>query len=218
MIKIINRLYLTPEGCSIKQRNKFFPVHIRQGDIDGACSVYALMMNLLILNTIKRTQLEDLYDKIKKSPEVENLFKEFFGKHGLIRNGFYFHDVCKLVNKTFGKVIEAKVYENEKENYPFNIIDITKEAINSDYPIMLGIDFKGGGGHAVLAIGYESDDGGLFNIFCLDPGYDYNPTSYWNMVISLDINKGQYPHQCLTENRYNCPYIKLMDALRITKI
>ena len=37
MIKIIDSLYLTEKGCSIKKRN-YHPVHIRQGDIDGACA------------------------------------------------------------------------------------------------------------------------------------------------------------------------------------
>ena len=61
MIKIIDSLYLTEKGCSIKKRN-YHPVHIRQGDIDGACAVYSLMMNLLILKTISRVQIEDVYD------------------------------------------------------------------------------------------------------------------------------------------------------------
>ena len=43
MIKIIDSLYPTEKGCSIKKRN-YHPVHIRQGDIDGACAVYSLMM------------------------------------------------------------------------------------------------------------------------------------------------------------------------------
>ena len=96
MIKIIDSLYLTEKGCSIKKRN-YHPVHIRQGDIDGACAVYSLMMDLLILKTISRVQIEDVYDNIKKSPETEKLFHEFFDKHGMIRGGFYFDRLTKLV-------------------------------------------------------------------------------------------------------------------------
>lgn len=86
MIKLLNSLYLTEKGCCIKNR-QFYPVHLRQGEIDGACSIYTLMMNLLILRCVRRNELEDLYDKIKKSPEVVKLFREFFDKHGLVRNG-----------------------------------------------------------------------------------------------------------------------------------
>lgn len=76
MIKLLNSLYLTEKGCCIKNR-KFYPVHLRQGEIDGACSIYTLMMNLLILRCVRRNELEDLYDKIKKSPEVVKLFMSF---------------------------------------------------------------------------------------------------------------------------------------------
>ena len=34
MIKLLNSLYLTEKGCCIKNR-KFYPVHLRQGEIDG---------------------------------------------------------------------------------------------------------------------------------------------------------------------------------------
>ena len=77
MIKIIEALFLTEKGCCIKNRTDN-PIHIKQGDIDGACSVYSLMMYLMILKVIKRNQLDDLYDTLKKTPEVENLFCNFF--------------------------------------------------------------------------------------------------------------------------------------------
>lgn len=216
MIKVIDCLYLTENGCSVKNRT-FSTVHLRQGDMDGACAVYSLMMYLLILNTIKRNQLDDIYDKIKKSPEVEELFHEFFDKHGLIRGGLYFKDLKRMINRAFGDVVIADAFGVDQEPQD-GFINQIQSVIDTDSPIMLGIDFKGGGGHAVLAIGYEKDEEGLFNIFCLDPGYACNPTAYWNMVIALDVKKGIYKHQCLTENPYNCPAIRISDTLVITKI
>lgn len=216
MIKIIDSLYLTENGCCIKDHG-FHRVHIRQGDIDGACSIYALMMNLLILKTIRRRKLDDLYNRIKTSPEVERLFHEFFDKHGLVREGFYFSELKQMVNRSFGKVVTATHYNSDSEVAKDEYIGQIQQTIDSNQPIILGIDFKGGG-HAVLAVGYESDDEGLFNIFCLDPAYACKPTSYWNMVISLYYkDKGKYRHQCLTENPYHCPLITISDTLLITK-
>ena len=217
MIKIIDSLYLTEVGCCIKSYGKFTKVHIRQGEMDGACAVYALMMNLLILKTIRRNQLEDLFNKMKKSPEVERLFHEFFDKHGLVRDGFHFKDVCGLTNRTFGDKVTAKYDDKDSLRGEKEILDSIKNTLDSNMPIILGIDFKGGGGHAVVAIGYESDDEGLFNIFCMDPGYDIFPTSYWNMVISLDIFNGHFKHQCLTVYPNECSAINISDVLRITK-
>lgn len=67
MIQIINNLYLHGEaGCCVLNR-KYYPVHLRQGDLDGACAVYCVMMYLLILNVVTRRQLEDLYGKVRKN-------------------------------------------------------------------------------------------------------------------------------------------------------
>lgn len=224
MIKIIDSLYLTEKGCCIYNRG-FFPVHIRQGDIDGACSIYALMMNLLILKTIRRRKLDDLYNKIKTSPEIEPLFHEFFEKHGLVRDGFYFADLERLIKKSFGKVVTAKNYDEDSEEAKDGFVGLIQKSIDSNQPIMLAIAFQGGEGHAVLAIGYEFDEEGLFNIFCLDPGYDCKPVSYWNMVISLHQYNGIYKHLCITENSriikdYAKNYhsaIAISDALLITR-
>lgn len=216
MIKIIDSLYLTEDGCSIKNR-RYQPVHIRQGDIDGACAIYALMMNLLILKTIRRSHLDDVFNRIKTSPEIERLFHELFDKHGLVRGGLLFEDLARMTNRTFGTVVTAKFYDEDSEEAEDGFIEQIQQTIDLDRPIILGIDFKGGGGHAVLAIGYERDAEGLFNIFCLDPAYDCKPTSYWNMVISLYQFRSKYKHQCLTENPYNCPAIKISDTLLVTK-
>ena len=180
MIKLINSLYLTEKGCCIKNR-KFYPVHLRQGEIDGACSIYTLMMNLLILRCVRR--------KLKR-----------------------------MINRSFGDTVCAEYYNHDKEEAKDGFKNQIKSVLDKDIPIILGIDFKKGGGHAVLAIGYESDDEGLFHIFCLDPGYNCYPTSYWNMVIALDIYKGKYPHQCLTDNPYNCPAIQITETIVVERL
>ncbi len=215
MIKIIQELFLTEKGCCIKNRTDN-PIHIKQGDIDGACSVYSLMMYLMIMKVIKRNQLNDIYNTIKKSPDVENIFHEFFDKHGLVRDGFYFTQLKKILNRISIDSIVAKSFEEDSDEFKKDgFIKQIKSTLDTDTPIMVGIDYKGGGSHAVLAIGYEADEDGIFNIFCLDPASDCNPTSYWNMVITLNTMQGRYKHQCLTSNPYNCPAIKISETLLI---
>lgn len=217
MIKIIEDLFLTEKGCCIKNRINN-SVHIKQGDLDGACSVYSLMMYFIILKIIRRNQLEDLYNNIKKSPEVECVFHEFFDKHGLVRNGFYFNQLKKMLKRTSLNLLTAESWDENSEEYNNNgFVQQIQTIIDMNRPIMLGINFKGGGAHAVLAIGYEKNTEGVVYIYCLDSGYESNPTSYWNMVISLDSFKGKYKHQCLTSNPYNCPAIYISETLVITK-
>lgn len=45
MIKIIKDLDITASGVSVFNR-KWQPVHLQQGEMDGACAVYSMMMNL----------------------------------------------------------------------------------------------------------------------------------------------------------------------------
>lgn len=53
MIKIIKDLDITASGVSVFNR-KWQPVHLQQGEMDGACAVYSMMMNLLILKVLTR--------------------------------------------------------------------------------------------------------------------------------------------------------------------
>lgn len=203
-------------GCCIKNNRYYYPVHIRQGDLDGACSVYSLMMNLLILKKIKYKELTDVLQHIKVSRDTKQLFDEFFKKHGLIRGGFKFSNLKKLINLSFGEKVTVKSYDEEHQGFE-GLIDIISNALQNNLPIIIGIDYPGGGGHAILAIGYEYDEEGIFNIFCLDPGIDANPSSYWNTVICLDFYKNRhYRDLSLTSNPQYHPNVRLTEVLLVT--
>ena len=215
MIQIINNLFLHGEaGCCVYNR-KYYPVHLRQGDLDGACAVYCVMMYLLILNIVTRRQLEDLYGKIRKKDSIKNLFKALFENKGLVRSGFYYTNLQSLINRHIGDLVKAKADNSEPESQTINRI---KDSIERGEPIMISVQFSGGA-HALLAIGYEADEEGMFNIFCLDPGFDCPPTSYWNAVISLNKGSGnKYPHEWMTYNQEYSKKIYLGETLIIERI
>ena len=91
MIKIIKDLDITASGVSVFNR-KWQPVHLQQGEMDGACAVYSMMMNLLILKVLTRNQVVNLKTTFKGNTAKGRLFKEFFVTEGLCRDGFYFSD------------------------------------------------------------------------------------------------------------------------------
>ena len=80
------------------------------------------------------------------------LFHEFFDKHGLIRNGLYFDKLKKMINRSFGDTVCAEYYNCDKEEAKDGFKNQIKSVLDKDMPIILGIDFKKGGGHAVLAM------------------------------------------------------------------
>lgn len=70
MIKIIKDLDITASGVSVFNR-KWQPVHLQQGEMDGACAVYSMMMNLLILKVLTRNQVVNLKTTFKEIPQRE---------------------------------------------------------------------------------------------------------------------------------------------------
>lgn len=215
MIQIIDNIYFHGEvGCCVYNR-KYYPVHLRQGDLDGACAVYCVMMYLLILNVVTRRQLEDLYGKIRKKDSIKNLFKALFENKGLIRDGFDYSNLQSIINRHIGDYVIAKAQDDEQD---LHTIDRIKECIDNGKPIMISAQFSGGA-HAMLAVGYEFDESGIFNIFCLDPGFDCPPTSYWNAVIALNQGSGKkYPHEWIAYQKDYSKSIYLGDTLIIDKV
>ena len=92
MIKTIKDLDITASGVSVFNR-KWQPIHLQQGEMDGACAVYSMMMNLLILKVLTRNQVVNLKTTFKGNTAKGRLFKEFFVTEGLCRDGFYFSEI-----------------------------------------------------------------------------------------------------------------------------
>ena len=62
-IKVINTIRLSSKGVLTKDANgKYVKLHKRQGDMDGACSVYSLAMALLCLGVVTEDDL-NIYNK-----------------------------------------------------------------------------------------------------------------------------------------------------------
>ncbi len=204
MIKIIDSIDLTSNGACVFNK-KWQLVHLRQGDMDGACAVYSLMMYLISIKVLTYKQVTNLNTSFKGNTSKGRLYKEFFKNEGLCRGGFYFSGdlnkpgIAEKLNHSFSKEVKAipKIYNASKQNQKEATNDI-KASIDENNPIMLGFAIKDGG-HAILAIGYEEKDGQITKIFCLDPGYDLQKSSYWNTVLKVnDYASNKYCHQCIT--------------------
>ena len=82
-------------------------IHLRQGDLDGACTVYSLMMGLIAAKKVKKDALTDLdifdrEDKPDGRTSFARLLKEFFYKKPksedapetiLLRNGYTLEEI-----------------------------------------------------------------------------------------------------------------------------
>ena len=59
-INIVSNLKLHPQKGLVSKdcSGKWVRIHHQQGDLDGACAVYSLMMNLLILGKISQLAIK----------------------------------------------------------------------------------------------------------------------------------------------------------------
>lgn len=221
MIKLVEDLDLVwknnlPQGCSIYNR-AWQKVALKQGDMDGACAVYSLMMYLIFLRVLTYSQVTNLNTKFKGQTSKGRLFKEFFEKEGLCRDGFYFSTIVDKLRHSFSKMVSATSDNyNSSSSDQAKAVETIKEAIDAGVPIMIAEVFKGGGAHAILVIGYEVRNDKVSKLFCLDPGYQIADYSYWNTVIRLNDAVGKiYPHMSISDKQMTQIYID--ETLRITK-
>ena len=222
MIRILKDIDITEVGASVFNR-KWQQIHLKQGDMDGACAVYSLMMYLILIKVLNRNEVTNLNTSFKGNTAKGRLFKEFFENEGLCRDGFYFSDPNKKepnltakLNHSFAKVVKAKpdLFDSGKAEQE-QAVDGIKSAIDNNIPIMIAIVRKDGA-HAILAIGYEETEETVTKLFCLDPGYEMVQSSYWNTVIRInDFPTKKYSHQCITPDDIAEIYID--ETLIITK-
>lgn len=221
MIRLIDNIDLVwknnqPLGCCIHNRT-WQKIALQQGDMDGACAVYSLMMYLIAIKVLTYAQVKNLNTKFNGQTSKGRLFKEFFEKGGLCRNGFYFSTIVEKLKHSFSKEVSAVSSNYNSTDFDQSkAVQQIKEAIDDNCPIMIAEVFKGGGAHAILAVGYEFCNDELTKIFCLDPGYPIADYSYWNTVIRINDAKGKvYSHTSISDKQMNDIYID--ETLRIRK-
>ena len=162
MIKIIDTLELTPDGVRLGGTSK---VHLRQGELDGACAVYSLMMYLIILRIFTYKQVKE-GNNIKRSTSKGRIIRNFLERQdGLIRKGYDFADDIKEGLQFAAKsIVNCNYIASRQET-----IETLKRCIDDNKPLMIGVDYNKVDGHALLAIGYETRNDKIKKIFCLDP-------------------------------------------------
>lgn len=217
-IKIIDILQLDTEGVKSRMKNgKPQTVHLRQGDLDGACAVYSTMMVLIMIGAVKHKDIM-LSGRVHNGREsIGRLKKEMFETSGLHRDGNYFYDdnydgIKDMLQRSFSKVVTSKYIKH----VGIDMSEVIREQIESNQPLMIQTAFKGGA-HAIVAVGIEYDADGIpSKILCLDPGHESPKYTYWNSVVDLKPQKGKYNCRYIT-NTGNTELVQLQDVLIISK-
>lgn len=212
-IKVIDSIFLESGKvkCKTTSGKRSQELHLRQGDLDGACSIYSLVMTLMILRVINRKEF-DIYLDLDKRFSEGRLVKVITEDNGLYHGGRNYDAIEKLLKGHFRKKVKVDTQSEVKNE---EAIAVVEKNLAQNLPTIISIDYRGGA-HSIIAIGLEYDaKDRIDKILCIDPWFDSNATSVWNSIIGVGTEtKGKYPYSW--ESYDNKP-VNLGETLTIHK-
>lgn len=199
-IKVIKSIRLDSKGVRVKDANgSIVPLHKRQGDMDGACAVYSLAMAMLCMGVVTNEDLQ-IYNCADKRTRKGKLLSHFLEEQGLVRNGYSFVTMAKEIRVSNFNI--NAIRKNPKEYA--DVINEIADFLDEDNPVIISTEF-GNGAHALLAIGYETEDNDdkITKILCLDPSEEAPLYTYWNCIIDVSRTGGklEYPFVYITSTQ-----------------
>lgn len=172
-------------------------VHLRQGQLDGACGPYCVVSALITLGLMDR---DDVLNNMHawKGSSREGRFRDALYAFGVnVCEGTDGGDLLWLMDFYKHKGLRARHVEGTKKHVFHEVADAIEVG---DLPIV-SVDWQGGGGHWMLVAGYQGvmsdDEFQLTHLLCLDPGQESPIASLWNAVVEVfesdgvSVNKGR---------------------------
>lgn len=209
MIKIVNGILLRNQSAYVKDADKrWVPLHRRQGDLDGACAVYCVIMRLLHIGYLSEENDLKIYNSADKRTPKGKFLRQLMENNGFIRNGYSYVVLNREINNLCGCDLLAQRFNPKEQD---DIVNKIVKLLDEDVASIISISWGEGndyGAHAMLAIGYAKDENNaVTNIFCLDPDAEAPKVSAWNCSIDVSkMVKGTEPYKCVSIS--NSGYMK----------
>lgn len=193
-------LKLSPDGPFSSELNDL--VHLRQGDLDGACGPYCIISALIALGLMDRQNIQENMHRWKGSAR-EGRFRDALFSFGVWTNeGTTADDLLWLTEFYKRKGLDAYHGSGSKKELVKNICF---ELESGNLPI-LAVDWNGGGAHWLLVVGYQGiekdDDIQLTHLLCLDPGQNTPTISLWNAMIHVFNDDGSSSNPGYMSSQY----------------
>ena len=194
MIYTINQLKITECGPESEFEEIMQKVFLKQVSIDGACGPYSILMCLLTLVLISFEKVTSI--KVRGNERLGKLLHKLNNEYfALFKNGTYLEDLEEMMNETFGRVLNLQTITEKNQD----VLNFTIEHLKQNHPTIIGVNFNGGG-HWMLAIGYETNEKNqVIRILTLDPSGENPIVSSWNSIIDAKVSKrGIYKYKWWT--------------------
>ncbi|ALV79037.1 MULTISPECIES: hypothetical protein [Pseudomonas aeruginosa group] len=191
----MNRMAVSPwlmvsnEGPITCAEERGGRVHMRQGDADGACGPYALMMGLITLGVLDRDHITDM--SAWHGNSREGRFRNALLEHGaLISRGTNILDLIGLADHFSGLGIQAEQTLGNKKT----LIDQIQRDIENDAIPLISVSWSRFEGHWLMVVGHQGyEAAGVYqptHLLCLDPLSEAPKASLWNAVIEVVDEEG----------------------------
>lgn len=184
-IHVIAPLSLSPAG----PWSMGGPVHMRQGDADGACGPYCILMGLLACGLIEREQATGTNARDART-RLGRVWAKFGDLGPLITHGTNDDDLEEII-AAFGPSVALATPPRMS---PVALNDFIVSSLLEDHPVIVGIDIRDGQRHWMLAVGLD-DGNDKLRLLVLDPSGDMSPLACWNAVIELSTERRRFPSQ-----------------------
>lgn len=178
-------------------------VHLRQGDMDGACGPYCLVMAMLARNQLGRRQAKGLAP-VDSRTRYGRLMEALNRHETLIRVGTTGEDLLDLLG-----VISDKEYRVERGSGA-RMVELTRRHLEGNIPVVLGFHGRKGSDirHWGLAVGMSDTA-----FFLLDPAHDLQRGLAWNAILTTEANGSRFGYRYLNPKGTWAVTLKEMVAL-----
>lgn len=191
-IKLVSNLKLSPEGLMSRDcEGQWNITHRQQGDMDGACAVYSLVMNLVVLGYLSDNQIY----KMDKRTMKGKFLSHFFDGQGLVRDGYCYKTLCREIRDLNPDLYVTRKMYKDIDTFK----NFVSDCIDDDLPVIISTKHEAGY-HALLAVGIEYNKDEPIGVLCLDPSAPSPRCSKWNCYIDISKGRGDYPYWNMTEN------------------
>ena len=191
---VIDPIDATHEGPNVPlpgSEDEYQLLHLRQGDIDGACGPYCLFMALMICGVSRRDEITGPAQKIHGNSNLARTFKLMQEYTAFFRHGTGLHDLVAFVNTTY----RSKVTAVPCPERGVALRSFIERHILLNNPVIIGLDWGETTGHWVLVVGLEYlEDGTLWRLLVLDPSAAPSKVCAWNSVIEANGSGGIFPY------------------------
>lgn len=202
-INIIDKVYLANDG--VLRTYHMQKVHLRQGELDGACAVYSMMMCLIIEKITNRNMLKNPPENLKRTTSDGRLVRFFLENQGMVVNGYWIKKLHEDLKSAYKKKVQSYYFSSDDTNVTDEII----KCLDENHPVEIAFNYMAGmNGHAVVAIGYRIDKKAI-SLFCVDPSYPMDECQMWNNVLEIDTK---------SKAKYNCKNVREDFKVKIDEI